>query len=121
MPVNRDSPRKVSEKVRPKIKWTRMRVKEHKGVQCPFRLWASWMSSERSFQIKTLYSDHRCSRNFNIGSLVTFRWIARHYAKEIIMNPTMTYHAMRESIREKFYIDVSIGQYKRTKKCALYE
>ncbi|GKA08658.1 hypothetical protein Tco_0687989 [Tanacetum coccineum] len=51
------------------VKWTRMRVLEHKGHHCPFRLWASWMSSERSFQIKSLYSDHRCTRNYNMGSL----------------------------------------------------
>ncbi|PWA92239.1 hypothetical protein CTI12_AA081420 [Artemisia annua] len=121
MPVNRESPRKVDVKVKPKVKWTRMKVGAHRGKHCPFRLWASWMSSERSFQIKTLYSDHRCARNFNMGSLVTFRWIARHYAKEIITNPSMTYQAMRESIREKFCIDVSTGQSKRAKQCALYE
>ncbi|PWA95914.1 hypothetical protein CTI12_AA045570 [Artemisia annua] len=97
MPVTRKSPRKVVVNVKPKVKWTRMKVGAHKGKHCPFRLWASWMSSERSFQIKTLYSDHRCARNFNMGSLVTFRWIARHYAKEIIMNPSMTYQAMRET------------------------
>ncbi|GKD80526.1 hypothetical protein Tco_1347365, partial [Tanacetum coccineum] len=42
-----------------KIKWTRMRVQEHKGKSCPFRVWATWMSSEKSFQIKSLYPDHR--------------------------------------------------------------
>ncbi|GKC07159.1 hypothetical protein Tco_0998769 [Tanacetum coccineum] len=104
-----------------KIKWTRMRVQEHKGKSCPFRLWATWMSSEKSFQIKSLYPDHRCTRNYNLGSLVTFKWIARHYVNEIIMNPSLTYRFMREDIREKFMIDVSIGQCKRAKQCALYE
>ncbi|GJX77662.1 hypothetical protein Tco_0324473 [Tanacetum coccineum] len=60
--VAEDSPKKP-------MKWTRMRVLEHKGHHCPFRLWASWMSSERTFQIKSLYSDHRCTRNYNMGSL----------------------------------------------------
>ncbi|GKC06245.1 hypothetical protein Tco_0997855 [Tanacetum coccineum] len=105
----------------PKIKWTRMRVQEHKGKSCPFRLWATWMSSEKSFQIKSLYADHRCTRNYNLGSLVTFKWIARHYVNEIVMNPSLTYRFMREDIREKFMIDVSIGQCKRAKQCALYE
>ena len=32
--------------------------------QCTFRLWASWMSEEQSFQIKSLIIDHNCARNF---------------------------------------------------------
>nr|GEV80701.1 RNA-directed DNA polymerase, eukaryota, reverse transcriptase zinc-binding domain protein [Tanacetum cinerariifolium] len=36
----------------------------HKG--CSFRLWAGWMQSEASFQIKTLVPTHTCSRNFNL-------------------------------------------------------
>ena len=98
-----------------------MTLKAHKGHCCPFRLWASWMSSERSFQIKTLYPDHKCTRNYNIGSLVTYKWIAKQYANEIVMNPSMTYKFMREDIREKFMIDVSQSQCKRAKQCALYE
>ncbi|GKA19588.1 calcium/proton exchanger [Tanacetum coccineum] len=103
------------------MKWTRMRVLEHKGHHCPFRLWASWMSSERTFQIKTLYSNHRCTRNYNMGPLVTFRWIARHYARDIILNLAISYKFIREDIREKYMVDVSLGQCKRAKQCALYE
>nr|KAJ0186588.1 hypothetical protein LSAT_V11C900504840 [Lactuca sativa] len=32
--------------------------KDNKNPSCPFRLWASWMSSERSFWIKSLVDDH---------------------------------------------------------------
>ncbi|GKE04779.1 hypothetical protein Tco_1396797, partial [Tanacetum coccineum] len=60
-------------------------------------------------------------RNYNLGSLVTFKWIARHYVNEIVMNPSLTYRFMRKDIREKFMIDISIGQCKRAKQCALYE
>ncbi|GJX29763.1 hypothetical protein Tco_0237842 [Tanacetum coccineum] len=112
--VVEDSPNKP-------VKWTRMRVLEHKGHHCPFRLWASWMSSERSFQIKSLYLNHRCTRNYNMGSLVTFRWIARHYARDIILNSGISYKFMREDIRDKYMVDVSLGQCKRAKQCALYE
>ncbi|GJT28884.1 hypothetical protein Tco_0909159 [Tanacetum coccineum] len=96
-----------------KIKWTRMRVQEHKCKLCPFRIWATWMSSEKSFQIKSLYPDHRCTRNYNLGSLVAFKWIARHYVNEIVMNPSLTYRFMREDIREKFMIDGLIEHYGR--------
>ncbi|GKC65735.1 hypothetical protein Tco_1098333 [Tanacetum coccineum] len=71
-------------------KWTKERIKRVKDTPsshyCTFRLWASWMSSEKSFQIKSLYPDYKCSWNYNIGSLVTYKWIASHYAKEIINN-----------------------------------
>nr|GFB50715.1 chloramphenicol acetyltransferase-like domain-containing protein [Tanacetum cinerariifolium] len=65
--------------------------------------------------------DHKCTRKYNMGSLVTFRWIARHYANEIVMNLALTYKFIREDIREKYMIDVSEGRCKRAKQCALHE
>ena len=56
-----------------------------------------------------------------MGSLVTFRWIARHYANVVIQNPSITYRSMKDGIRDKYMIDVSVGQCKRAKQCALYE
>ncbi|GKB12975.1 hypothetical protein Tco_0846898, partial [Tanacetum coccineum] len=47
-----------------------MKNKVRSGVQ---RMYASWMSNEHSFQIKSLNSEHKCCRNYNLGSLVTFR------------------------------------------------
>lgn len=79
------------------------------------------MTSERSFQIKSLYSYHRCTINYNMGTLVTFRWIGRHYARDIILNSGISYKFMREYIREKYLANVSLGQCKRAKQCALYE
>ncbi|GKA49751.1 calcium/proton exchanger, partial [Tanacetum coccineum] len=106
-------------------KWTKERIKRVKDTPsshyCTFRLWASWMSSEKSFQIKSLYPDHKCVRNYNMGSLVTYKWIASHYAKEIINNPFITVRYMQNDIREKFMVDVSLGQCKRAKQCAMYD
>ncbi|PWA42377.1 hypothetical protein CTI12_AA545420 [Artemisia annua] len=98
--------RKKPVKDQPKEKCTRIKMKDLLH-HCPFRLWASWMGGgERSFQIKTLYSVHKCTRKYHMGSLVTFRWIARHYANVIIHNPSMTYRFMKDDIRDKFMIDV---------------
>ena len=88
---------------------------------CTFRLWASWMSTEKSFQIKSLHPDHKCTRNYSLGSLVTYKWIAHHYAREIIDNPWLTYKYMQNSIGEKYRIDVSLGQCKRAKQSALFD
>nr|GEV10786.1 hypothetical protein [Tanacetum cinerariifolium] len=58
---------------------------------CTFRLWASWMQDGSYFQIKTLVPEHTCSRNFELGSLVTFKWIAKQFAFKIIHDLTITY------------------------------
>ncbi|GJW40778.1 hypothetical protein Tco_0066623 [Tanacetum coccineum] len=108
-----------------KERWAKKKEEEKKKVStqedCKFRLWASWMSTEKSFQIKTLYPDHNCCRNYNLGALVTYKWIAHHYAREIIDNPWLSYKYMQNSIREKYLIDVSLGQCKRAKQCALFD
>ncbi|CAI9290960.1 unnamed protein product [Lactuca saligna] len=46
--------------------------KEGKAT-CPFRLWATPMSREDSFQIKSLIDKHNCCRQVNLGSIVTYR------------------------------------------------
>lgn len=59
--------------------------KDEQEKKCPFRLWASWMQQENSFQIKTLNDEHVCSRTYEYGTLVTSNWIARNFAKKILV------------------------------------
>nr|GEU66535.1 chloramphenicol acetyltransferase-like domain-containing protein [Tanacetum cinerariifolium] len=115
---------KVKEKtVSPK--WTKSNIsvdKQAKGKPiCELRLWVSWIDSENSFQIKSLKAEHRCARNYNLGSLVTYKWIAHQFAKEIIADPFITLSKMKAVIREKFLINVSLGQCKRAKQKALFD
>ncbi|GJX86676.1 hypothetical protein Tco_0337450 [Tanacetum coccineum] len=67
-------------------------------------------SQEHSFQIKSPRSEHKCCRNYNLGSLVTYKWIAMQYFKEIIEDPFMPLRKMRDDIRQKFTIDVNYRQ-----------
>ncbi|GKA19479.1 hypothetical protein Tco_0699394 [Tanacetum coccineum] len=94
-----------------------------KGVQkgCTFRLWASWMQDGSCFQIKTLIPEHCCSRNFDLGSLVTYKWIAKQFAFKIIKDPTISYRSIQELTKKKFLINVSISQCKRAKQRALFD
>nr|GEX76153.1 hypothetical protein [Tanacetum cinerariifolium] len=62
-----------------------------------------------------------CSKNYNLGSLVTYRWIAHHYAKQLIADPFIPTLKMKTDIREKFLINVSLGQCKRAKQRALFD
>ncbi|GJW65268.1 vinorine synthase-like protein [Tanacetum coccineum] len=88
---------------------------------CTFRLWASWMQNESCFQIKTLIPEHCCSRNFDLGSLVTYKWIAKQFAFKIIKDPTISYRSIQELTKKKFLINVSISQCKRAKQRALFD
>ncbi|GJZ97310.1 zinc finger, PMZ-type containing protein [Tanacetum coccineum] len=120
---DRSEPSKVSQAT--KERWRKKKLEEKESlknaVDCPFRLWASWMSTKKSFQIKTLYPDHKCCINYNLGSLVTYRWITEHYAREIIDNPWGSYNYMQNSKRSKFMINVSLGRCKRAKRASLFD
>ncbi|KAD5960286.1 hypothetical protein E3N88_11758 [Mikania micrantha] len=88
---------------------------------CPFRLWASMITGDNSFQIKSLNDKHACSRKFSLGSLVTYSWIAKRYFKQIIQNPEISLRDMQEDIKRKYECKVSIGQCSRAKKKVLDE
>lgn len=76
------------------------------------------MQGEPTFQIKTLIPNHTCSRNFDLGSLVTYKWIAKQFAAEVRKK---SYKQIKADIRERFLINVSIGQCKRAKQMAVYD
>ena len=79
------------------------------------------MSTENSFQIKSLIPKHKCSRNYNLGSLVTYKWIAHHFAKDLIEDPFIPLLKMQTQIRAKYHINVSVGQCQRAKQRALFD
>ena len=113
------SPAKVPKRGRVKRKAVRSVDKEEKV--CGFRLFASWMSTENSFQIKSLKSKHKCSRNYNLGSLVTYKWVAHHFSKELIADPFIPLLKMKTELRARFHINVSLGQCQRAKQRALFD
>lgn len=96
----------------------RLLVKCCKG-ECTFRLWASWMSDEASFQIKSLKPVHKCARNYKLGSMVTYAWIGSHYTREFLLRQKMSVRKLRTAVSQKFGIHVSVGQCRRAKKYAL--
>ncbi|KAI3701118.1 hypothetical protein L2E82_45763 [Cichorium intybus] len=95
--------------------------KKNKEPSCPFRLWASWMGKERSFQIKSLNDDHNCSRAFKLGPIVTYKWIGKHFMSDIIERPNISLRKMKAQVSKKFNINVSVGQCRNAKRFALKE
>ncbi|GKC09108.1 hypothetical protein Tco_1000718 [Tanacetum coccineum] len=77
--------------------------------------------SPSGLKIKSLHLEHKCSRNYKLGSLVIYKWIAHQFAKDIINDPFIPYIKLKDAIRQKFMIDVSIGKCKRAKQRALYD
>nr|GEY54989.1 calcium/proton exchanger [Tanacetum cinerariifolium] len=65
--------------------------------------------------------DDRINQFVVLGSLVTYRWIAHHYDKQLIAYPFIPTLKMKTDIKEKFLINVSLGQCKRAKQRALFD
>lgn len=86
--------------------------------KCPYRLYATWMYEERSFQIKNLIETHKCTRKFKGLSIISPEWIGRHYVTEIANKPKLKLREMIADIKVKFGCEVSIGQCRRAKKWA---
>ncbi|CAI9273625.1 unnamed protein product [Lactuca saligna] len=95
--------------------------KDNKNPSYPFRLWASWMSSESSFQIKSLVDDHNCSRVFKLGSIVTYKWIGKHFKNQLVKNPKMSIRKMKAKVSTKFNLIVSVTQCRNARRYALDE
>ncbi|GKA37644.1 hypothetical protein Tco_0724209 [Tanacetum coccineum] len=70
---------------------------------------------------KSKISADKQAKGKPICSLVTYKWIAHQFAKEIITDPFITLLKMKVAIREKFLINVSLGQCKRAKQKALFD
>nr|KAJ0192210.1 hypothetical protein LSAT_V11C800448620 [Lactuca sativa] len=87
--------------------------KQDKG--CPFRLWATWMTSEKSFQIKSLNDRHNCARIFKFGSIVTYRWIGNHFVNQILQKPKMSIRKLKAKVNKKFNLIASVGQCKNAR------
>ncbi|CAI9266267.1 unnamed protein product [Lactuca saligna] len=96
----------------------RLLVKCSNG-QCTFRIWASWMSEEHSFQIKSLIIDHNCAGNFKLGSIVNYRWIGSHFTREVLENQKFNVRMLKEEVKTKIGIEVSMGQCRRSKQHAM--
>ena len=93
--------------------------RDDKEKKCSFRLWASWMQKEKSFQIKTLNDQHVCTRSYEYGTLITSNWIARNYAKKILINPGIKVRDIVALVLKKYKCKVSISQARRGKIKAL--
>nr|KAJ0213544.1 hypothetical protein LSAT_V11C400161930 [Lactuca sativa] len=68
----------------------------------PYYVKASWMSTEKSFQIKKMYPHHNCVKNFNNGKLMGPTWLARQFLKELITTPNLKAKEIQKNFNTNF-------------------
>nr|KAJ0213335.1 hypothetical protein LSAT_V11C400182760 [Lactuca sativa] len=93
---------------------TRLLVRCCKGKHptCPFRLYASWMKEEHTFQ---------CSRACKLGSIVTYKWIGKQFVNDVLESPKLSLRKMKALVSKRYNINVSVGHCRNAKKLALSE
>nr|KAJ0217206.1 hypothetical protein LSAT_V11C300149480 [Lactuca sativa] len=83
--------------------------------QCPFNVRASWMNTERSFQIKKLVDKHKCVRNYRNTNLMGPTWLGNQFLKELIRKPNLKCKEMQVIIQSRFHCNVSWSKCYRAK------
>ncbi|XP_023763965.1 uncharacterized protein LOC111912463 [Lactuca sativa] len=90
-------------------------------TKCPWRLWATWMGNEKSFQVKSLVDEHKCARHFKSASLVNYKWIANKFASKITQDPEIKLVDLQAAVLKKYKCQVSIRLCHKARAYALSE
>ena len=104
-----------------RVKNEKSRVTAHCAAEsCPWRIHASPLSDGVTYKIKTLVSEHTCSRIIK-NTEATSAWIAKKLAESFKENPTMNLDTMQEKLTKRFGIEASNMQLFRARKRCLDE
>ncbi|XP_017241153.2 uncharacterized protein LOC108213876 [Daucus carota subsp. sativus] len=85
---------------------------------CPFRMWATYIKSTQSWQVKTLKDEHNCVWNYQ-NRLVTVKWLADKYGDRIRKNPNWKLVEMQEEFKKELKVDVGKWKCCRVRQAAL--
>lgn len=85
--------------------------------KCGFRVHASWMQQERTFQLKSIHPKHYCLRTYN-NHLVNSKYIAEKYVDKLRDDPYKKVDCFQKEIRRDLVVDVSKWQLYRAKRKA---
>ncbi|GJU38273.1 hypothetical protein Tco_1191230 [Tanacetum coccineum] len=88
---------------------------------CPWRCYARWMTDKKTFQCISLEDEHTCVRNFNFGSLVNYKWIAKIFGDNIRANPDIRLCDIADLVMKKYKCKATPNQCTNVKKYALTE
>lgn len=86
--------------------------------ECGFRLHASPMHGEKSFQIKKIRADHSCTRKY-INKYATSKWIAGKYMDVLTDEPDKNVKTLKNDVKRDWMLDVSRKKVYRARRVAL--
>ncbi|KAK0590542.1 hypothetical protein LWI29_028567 [Acer saccharum] len=88
-----------------------------KSEACNWFVYASWLSDHKTFQIKTLCTEHTCAMSFK-NKFVNSKLIAEKYVHQWRANPDWNYAGMSAQLRIDTNMDASKWQFYRARKTA---
>ncbi|XP_028103349.1 uncharacterized protein LOC114302516 [Camellia sinensis] len=102
------------------LKWVRNENKRITAMckqECGFRIHASLMQNESTFQVKSLQPVHSCGRTYD-NHLVTLRYLSQKYLERLKNSPNIDILAMQKDIHRELMVDVSKSQVCKAKRKA---
>ncbi|KAK9989706.1 hypothetical protein SO802_029945 [Lithocarpus litseifolius] len=85
--------------------------------ECGWRCYASQLSGELTFQIKTFNPECTCPRSFK-HSQVTSRYVAKKFLQEFNKNPDWKVAGVQHHVKQTLEVDISYSQVYRAKRKA---
>ncbi|GJV91429.1 pentatricopeptide repeat-containing protein [Tanacetum coccineum] len=89
--------------------------------KCRWRCYGKRMTTENSVQVISMHDEHTCARQFKYGTLVSYKWIGRHFGTKIRLNPDIKLHEIADLVLKKYKCIVTPNQCRNAKRWALNE
>ena len=84
---------------------------------CGWRCYASMVTEECTFEIKTLYPKRTCPLTFKNGQ-VTSAYVVKRYLEDFDKNHNWEVSGIKHHVMQKISVDLSISQVYRSRKAA---
>ncbi|XP_060670936.1 uncharacterized protein LOC132800712 [Ziziphus jujuba] len=76
---------------------------------CPWRVHASNMQAQETFQIKTLQEEHTCTRSLT-NRFMKSKWLAKRYFNDFRANPNMKLSTFQDKVKQDLIVDITRSQ-----------
>ncbi|XP_050280848.1 uncharacterized protein LOC126721820 [Quercus robur] len=95
----------------------RTKISVHCKNGCGWRCYASQISGELTFQIKTLTDDCTCPKSFK-NSQATSTYVAKRFIEDFSKNPNWEVSGVHNHVMQNLFVDLSVNQVYRSKRKA---
>ena len=95
----------------------RTKILVHCKNECGWRCYASQISRELTFQIKTFTDDCTCPKSFK-NSQATLAYVAKRFIEDFSKNPNWEVSGVHNHVMQNLSVDLSVNQLYRSKRKA---